>query len=250
MKNHLTVIGVLLLVFTWFASADAKSSWWEKGATVLNDLNARSGGAIASEPSSAEIGEAFKQALRLGSENVVRRLGAIDGFNNDPSIHIPLPAELDKIKKTLARIGMSNQVDDLELKLNRAAESAAPKAKDLFGQAITEMTFADIKNIYEGPDDSATKYFQSKMSLPLKKEMRPIVIKTLAEVGALQAYEKVIGKYKTLPFVPDVQADLEEHVLQKGLAGIFYYLAKEEAAIRNNPAKQTTTLLKKVFGVK
>jgi len=134
--------------------------------------------------------------------------------------------------------------------LNRAAESAAPKAKDLFLQAFTEMTFADIKNIYEGPEDSATKYFQSEMSLPLKKEMRPIVIKTLSQVGALQAYDKVIGKYKTLPFVPDVQADLEEHVLQKGLAGIFYYLAKEEAAIRNNPAKQTTTLLKKVFGVK
>ena len=250
MKNYLTVIGVLLLVFTWLASADAKSSCWDKGANILNELNARSGGVIATEPSSAEIGEAFKQALRLGSENVVSRLGAIDGFNNDPSIHIPLPEELDKIKKTLARIGMSKQVDDLELKLNRAAESAAPKAKDLFLQAITEMTFADIKNIYEGPEDSATKYFQSEMSLPLKKEMRPIVIKTLSQVGALQAYDKVIGKYKTLPFVPDVQADLEEHVLQKGLAGIFYYLAKEEAAIRNNPAKQTTTLLKKVFGVK
>jgi len=30
--------------------------------------------------------------------------------------------------------------------------------------------------------------------------------------------------------------------------GIFYYLAKEEAAIRENPAKRTTDLLKQVFG--
>ena len=29
--------------------------------------------------------------------------------------------------------------------------------------------------------------------------------------------------------------------------GVFYYLAKEEAAIRNNPAKRTTDLLAKVF---
>jgi len=29
--------------------------------------------------------------------------------------------------------------------------------------------------------------------------------------------------------------------------GIFYYMAKEEAAIRRNPAKRTTDLLKKVF---
>ncbi|MBU1405943.1 MAG: DUF4197 domain-containing protein [Proteobacteria bacterium] len=32
--------------------------------------------------------------------------------------------------------------------------------------------------------------------------------------------------------------------------GIFFYTAKEEAGIRNDPAKQTTALLKKVFGAK
>ncbi|MEN8134840.1 MAG: DUF4197 domain-containing protein [Thermodesulfobacteriota bacterium] len=250
MKNYLAVISAFLVIFTWLASAEAKSSWWDKGVNILNDVHERSGGAITTEPSYAEIGEAFKQALRIGSENVVSQLGSIDGFNHDPSIHIPLPEELHRIKKPLARIGMSKQVDDLELKLNRAAEYAVPKAKDLFLQAITEMTFDDIKNIYAGPEDSATKYFQRKMSSPLKKEMRPIVTNTLSQVGAIQAYDKVIGKYKSLPFMPDVKANLEEHVIQKGLEGIFYYLAKEEAAIRNNPAKQTTILLKKVFGVK
>ncbi|MDH3393507.1 MAG: DUF4197 domain-containing protein [Desulfobulbaceae bacterium] len=32
--------------------------------------------------------------------------------------------------------------------------------------------------------------------------------------------------------------------------GIFYYVAKEEAAIRENPVRQTTDLLKRVFGAK
>ncbi len=81
-------------------------------------------------------------------------------------------------------------------------------------------------------------------------EMQPIVENTLSQVGAIQAYDKVIGQYKTLPFVPDVKANLEEYVVQKGMDGIFYYIAKEEADIRMNPAKQTTALLKKVFGVK
>lgn len=53
-----------------------------------------------------------------------------------------------------------------------------------------------------------------------------------------------------MPFVPDVKANLTEHVIQKGLDGIFYYIAKEEAAIRNDPVKQTTDLLKRVFGAK
>ncbi len=56
-----------------------------------------------------------------------------------------------------------------------------------------------------------------------------------------------MGKYKSLPLVPDVQADLSQHVLSKGIDGIFYYLAKEEKAIRDNPAKRTPDLLKKVF---
>ncbi len=57
-----------------------------------------------------------------------------------------------------------------------------------------------------------------------------------------------MGRYKSLPFVPDVKADLTNHVLDKAVAGVFHYLALEEAAIRENPAKRTTEILKKVFG--
>jgi hypothetical protein len=32
--------------------------------------------------------------------------------------------------------------------------------------------------------------------------------------------------------------------------GIFHYIAVEEAAIRQNPAKRTTELLQRVFGAK
>ncbi len=173
MKKYLTVITLFFVIFTWLPiQADAEGSWWDKGVDVLKKLNAGSESSIGKEPSYGEIGEAFKQALRIGTENVVSRLGTINGFNNDPFVHIPLPEELDTIKTMLSKVGMSQQVDDLELKLNRAAESATPKAKDLFLQAIAEMTFDDLKNIYEGPEDSATKYFQSKMSPLLKKEMQ------------------------------------------------------------------------------
>ncbi len=199
-------------------------------------------------PSINEINKAFKEALRIGSENVVNQLGAVDGFNADPAIHIPLPKKLKSVKQMLAKIGMRKEVDDLELKLNRAAEAATPKAKELFLQSITEMTFDDVKGVYEGPEDSATQYFKKKMSPSLSKEMRSIIETSLSEVGAIKAYDKIMGKYKKLPFVPDVKADLTKHVIKKGMNGIFYYLAKEEVAIRKNPAKQTTDLLKKVFG--
>ena len=80
--------------------------------------------------------------------------------------------------------------------------------------------------------------------------MKPIVEKALNQVGAVQAYDAVMGQYANLPFVPDVKANLNQHVVDKGMEGIFHYVAKEEAAIRNNPVKRTTDILQKVFGAK
>ena len=197
-----------------------------------------------------EISQAFIEALHIGTENVVGQLGSVNGFNSDPAIHIPLPKELNNVKNMLSKIGMSSLLDDLELKLNRAAEVATPKAKALFWNAITAMTFEDVNAIYKGPENAATKYFQNKMSPPLSKEFRPIVDDSLSQVGAIQSYDKIIGQYQSLPFVPDAKADLTNYVIEKGLEGIFYYIAKEEAAIRQDPAKQTTALLKRVFGTK
>jgi hypothetical protein len=250
MKNYLIIISAILIGSSWFPNqAYSEDSWWNKGVNILKNIDKEGEDELLKEPGYAEIGEAFKQALSIGTENVVQQLGAVDGFNADPSIHIPLPEELKSIKTMLSNVGMSQLTDDLELKLNRAAEAATPKAKDLFLEAIADMTFEDVKTIYEGPENSATKYFESKMSQPLQNEMQPIVENSLSQVGAIGAYDKFIGQYKTLPFVPDVKADLTTHVIQKGMDGIFHYMAYEEASIRKDPVKQTTALLKKVFGV-
>jgi hypothetical protein len=141
-------------------------------------------------------------------------------------------------------------MDDLELRLNRAAEAATPKAKKLFLDSIQDMTLEDVRRIYEGPDDAATRYFQAKMSEPLAGEMMPIVSDSLSEVGAIKSYDDAMGRYEAIPFVPDVKADLTGYVVDKGMEGIFYYLAKEEAAIRQDPLERTTDLLQKVFGAR
>jgi hypothetical protein len=60
----------------------------------------------------------------------------------------------------------------------------------------------------------------------------------------------MIGRYRSMPFVPDVKADLTDYVLGKAVDGVFLYLGREEAAIRENPAKRTTDLLRKVFGAR
>lgn len=245
LKTLLVMLIFGLSVITF--SASAGDSWWQKGLDIFSsDSDADKDGTATA--STGEIGDAFKQALHIAAENVVKQLGGVDGFNADPEIHIPLPKKLKKVKKLLGKVGMSGFVEDLEVKLNRAAEAATPKAKKLFWAAIQDMKFDDIKAIYTGPDDSATLYFRNKMSASLSAEMRPVIEQSLAEVGAVQTYDSVMGKYEDLPFVPAIKTDLTDYVLKRGMDGIFFYMAKQEAAIRKDPLKQTSALLKKVFG--
>lgn len=222
----------------------AGNSWLNKGSELLKSVT---GGTTTGGLTTEEIGAGLKEALRVGSGNVVNQLGAEDGFNTDPNIHIPLPGTLDTVKSMLSKVGMSSYFEDLELKLNRAAEVATPKAKQLFVDAISAMTLEDVQGIYKGPDDAATQYFKEKMSPGLAQEMKPVIQDSLAEVGAVKSYDTMMEKYKSIPFVPDVTADLTDYVVEKGMDGIFYYMAREEAAIRENPVKRTTELLKKVF---
>ena len=256
MKSYHYILCSLFLCFS-ASQVNAQESWWKKALNIFSSQQATTTEepAETEEPvmtskasSSLDLNAAFKEALQIGAESVVSQLGATDGFNADSAIHIPLPEQLKTVKDMLAKVGMTSLVDDLELKLNRAAEAATPQAKVLFLESIKTMTFADVQAIYKGPDDSATQYFKTKMSQPLSEKMRPIVQQSLSQVGAVQAYDKVMGQYADLPLVPDVKANLTEHVVEKGISGIFYYLAKEEAAIRQDPLKQTTTLLQQVFG--
>ena len=142
---------------------------------------------------------------------------------------------------------MGGSLSDLESRLNEAAESAVGQAQPLFLNAINEMSWADAREILSGPDDSATQYFKNKMSTPLAESMKPIVDESLNEVGAIKSYNLIMEDYSSLPFAPDVQANLTDHVLEKSIDGVFYYMALEEKAIREDPARRTTELLKKVF---
>lgn len=198
--------------------------------------------------SNSEIIAGLKQALEIGSTKVVSNLGRTDGFYRDPKIHIPLPGQLQRVDKALETIGMSSLTDDLELRLNRAAELATPRAKELFINSITQMTISDAKTILTGPDNAATQYLRKTMGAELADDMKPIVANALAQAGAIKAYDNTMGQYQNIPFMPDVKADLNDFVVNKALDGIFYYVAAEEKAIRENPAQRTTDLLKKVFG--
>ncbi len=245
LKSGLAAVAVAAVTF--LASADgAHASMWDRLKTLTETQ--KSAPSSASGLSDAKISDGLKEALRVGTERVVARLGQTDGFNKDPVVHIPLPQNLQRVKSVLGKVGLSSMTDDLELRLNRAAEKGAPQAKALFVEAVKQMTLDDVRAIYQGPDDAATRYFQGKMSQALAAKMQPIVADSLNQVGAVSAYQGMMARYNAIPLVPKADADLTGYVINKGMEGIFHYLAKEEAAIRKDPVSRSTELLKLVFG--
>ena len=198
--------------------------------------------------STSEITQGLKEALITGSDAVVSQLGQTDGFSSDPNIRIPLPDSLLKAREVASKVGLEGSFDDLDLKLNRAAEQATPKAKALFLSAIREMSVDDARGILQGPDDAATTYFREKTGASLLMEMQPIVDQALGQVGAVSSFNQLLAKYNDIPFAPKVNADLTGYVVEETSDGIFFYLAQEEKAIRENPLKRTSEILQRVFG--
>lgn len=230
----------------------AQSDLLKSGGAVLQGLGGGTakppGSAASSSLSAGEIGSGLKEALRIGAERAVKTVGKPGGFLNRPDIHIPLPGPLASLRSGLAAIGASGMADDLETRINQAAEQAAPKATAIFIKAIQAMTINDARAILTGPQDSATQYFRRMTSTDLGAQMRPIIDRSLADVGAVQALNGVTAQAKSLPFASGLSVDLTGYVLDKAMSGIFLYLGREEAAIRSNPAARSTDLLKKVFG--
>ncbi len=243
-----------LLCITGLASPIAYAeSWWDKITSALDSsetssTNSNEAAATLTALSLGDIASGLKEALEVGTDNVVKQLGSSGGFGYDDAIRIALPDELKTVHSYLDKVGMGDSLAALEDKMNEAAELATPQAKALFLDSINEMTIDDAKAIYKGSDTAATEYFREKMGGKLGELIKPLVSDSLSEAGAVQSFDKIMSDYQSIPFVPDVKANLTEHTVEKGLYGIFHYLAEEEAAIRANPTKRTTELLKKVFG--
>ncbi len=225
------------------------------GTDVLGDLLKRAAGSgssgttgVGSALGGSQLAAGLKEALRIGTERTVERVQVLNGFNLDKNIHIPLPKKLEKARKLLKKAGMSGQLDELELQLNRAAETAAPKAKQLFVSAVSNMTFDDARGILNGPEDAATLYLRRQTQAQIAEQMRPVIDESLARVGAVTTMKSLLASYSSFPLAPKLDTDLTGYVVGKAMDGLFFYVAKEEAAIRKDPVKRTTELLRQVFG--
>ena len=208
--------------------------------------NKTSGIAAALTQSDAE--KALKEALVIGAKTVGTQLSAENGYFGDKKIKIPLPGQIGKLQKNLAKVGFSGPLDDLQLRVNRAAEAAAPEAANLVVDAVRNITMEDAISLVKGGETSATDFLRLKTETKLEALLRPRLETALEDAGALKVVDDIASKYDLSQYNMDPRKDIVDHSVDKALEGLFFYLAKEEKEIRSNPVKRTSDILRKVFG--
>lgn len=198
--------------------------------------------------SNAEASQGLKTALQQGALAAVELLGKPDGFLNNPKVRIPLPGFLADAAKLLKTLGQGKRVEELEVAMNRAAESAVPLAKNLLVDAVKSMTVTDAKNILTGGATSVTSFFADKTRAPLGVKFLPVVTSATRKVGLAEKYNRVAGKASGMGLVNKDDATIEQYVTRKSLDGLYLMIGEEEKKIRQDPAASGKAILTKVFG--
>lgn len=196
----------------------------------------------------SRIAAGLREALVIGSERASRRTGRVDGYLGNALIRIALPREFEQAASGLRTIGLGRQVDELEVAMNRAAETAAGEAVDVFRAVIVNMRPADVYAVLNGGNDAATRYLRAHAEDNLRQRYQPIVARAMSDVRAADIYREIANRWNRLPAVEPLTLDLNEYVTDRALNGLFVILAEEEQRIRTDPVARTTQLLREVFG--
>lgn len=190
----------------------------------------------------------LKAALDKGAIAAVASLGRPDGFWANPKVRIPLPEHLQRARTALKFMGKGDEVDALELAVNRAAEQAVPQAKTLLTNAVKSISVDDAKQILRGGDDSVTQFFKAKTASELSERFLPIVRRVTDRSGLAQQYNALAGQGVSIGLIKPEQATIERYVTQKALDGLYTMIAEEEKKIRANPVAAGSDIIRRVFG--
>src|SRR5712692_4853970 len=146
------------------------------------------------------VSAGLKEALQVATEKSVSLTGRTNGYFSNAAIKILMPEKLQTVESGLRMVGYGPQVDEFVLSMNRAAEQAAPAAQKIFVDAITGMTFDDAKKILSGGNTSATEFFKEKTTERLTAAFRPVVDRTMSQVGVTRRYQELMGRFDAIPF--------------------------------------------------
>jgi hypothetical protein len=209
-----------------------------------------------------EITGGLKEALVTGTNNSVQILGSVDGYYKDDLVKIMLPPEANTIVENANKIpGGKQLVEDVLLRINRAAEDAAREAGPIFVTGIKNMTITDALGILNGENNAATQYLHKTTYNQLFELYKPKIKSSVEKelvggISTAESWDAMVGKWNKLAGsaagkivgLKPVDTQLEDYLTQKALDGLFLKIADQEKQIREDPVARVNDILKRVFG--
>ena len=210
----------------------------------------------------SEVISGLKEALVTGAKNSSAKLSATDGYFGDAAVKILLPDEAKTIVDNISRIPGGDQlVQDVILRINRAAEDAAKDVVPIFANSITQMTIKDAFNILNGNNNAATEYLKSTTYQELYALYKPKIQastekKIIGNISTKDSWETLTTRWNTvansvagrLASLKPVNTNLDDYLTSKALAGMFLKVENEELKIRKDVSARISPLLQRVFG--
>jgi len=245
MKTRILLSAILILVFTGCAE-------------LMKVLQT-----VSNVPlTEAEVISGLKEALTTGAKNAAERLAKENGYYGDQLIKILLPDEAKIIVDNISRIpGGEKLVEDVILRINRAAEDAAKEVAPIFVNSVTQMTISDAFGILNGADNAATNYLRSTTYNELYALYKPKIQastekKIVGNISTKDSWNTLTSKWNSiansiagkLANLKPVNTDLDDFLTSKALSGMFLKVEGEELKIRKEVSARVTPLLQRVFG--
>jgi hypothetical protein len=210
----------------------------------------------------ADVISGLKEALITGAKNSALRLAAENGYYGDALIKIPLPDEAKTIVDNISKIpGGDKLVEDVVLRINRAAEDAAKEVAPVFVNSVTQMSISDAFKILNGADNAATIYLKNTTYDQLYQLYKPKIQastekKIIGNISTEESWNTLTSKWNTvansiagkIAGLKPVNTDLDDFLTNKALSGMFLKVEGEELKIRKEVSARITPILQRVFG--
>jgi hypothetical protein len=227
-------------------------------AEVVNLLQSGSPGPITE----GEVASGLKEALITGVRNAAKQLAAENGYYGDAAVKILLPDEAKVIIDNISKLpGGDKMVQDVVLRINRAAEDAAKEVAPIFVNSVEQMTIKDAFNILNGADNAATGYLRTTTYNDLYALYKPKIKtstekKIIGNISTKDSWVTLTSKWNSLAnsvagrlsSLKPVNVDLDDYLTNRALNGMFLKVEQEELKIRKDVSARVTPILKRVFG--
>lgn len=190
--------------------------------------------------------DAIRRLLSLSAQRAFASLMRENGFYDDQLARISLPDALggsrgtDVLTAVLASALFRNR---LTKQVNRAAEKGAELAAPVVADAVLNMGIPDASAIIRGGGSSATDLLKAAMGERLLGAMLPGIDRGLRLFDDAVVVE-ALRAATNIDF-----AGLRDDVTSKASEAVYRAIAREEMAIRADPASTNDPLLIAVFGL-